>query len=112
MLLIVDEAQTALGRCGDLFAIEHPSNNRVVPDILTMSKTLGNGLPLSAVIASNAVAQAAQERGFVYVIQAYERYTQNRYLLQPFIQVLYYARERSAPRGSGIESAINSSAQQ
>jgi 4-aminobutyrate aminotransferase-like enzyme len=66
MLLIVDEAQTAMGRCGDLFAIEHPSNDGVVPDILTLSKTLGNGLPLSAVIASNAVAQAASEQRFIF----------------------------------------------
>ena len=66
MLLIVDEAQTAMGRCGNLFAIEHPSNDGVVPDILTLSKTLGNGLPLSAVIASNAVAQAASEQGFIF----------------------------------------------
>ena len=72
MLLIVDEAQTALGRCGDLFAIEHSSNDGVVPDILTMSKTLGNGLPLSAVIASDAVAKVAKEEGFMYVLETYE----------------------------------------
>ena len=66
MLLIVDEAQTALGRCGDLFAIQHSSNEGVVPDILTISKTLGNGLPLSAVIASNLVAQAAKDGGFMF----------------------------------------------
>ena len=63
MLLIVDEAQTALGRCGDLFAIQHEG---VVPDILTLSKTLGNGLPLSAVITSNKIAQAAEEKGFLF----------------------------------------------
>ncbi|KAM3500369.1 hypothetical protein MY10362_006467 [Beauveria mimosiformis] len=49
MLLIVDEAQTGVGRCGDLMAINH---EQVVPDILTLSKTLGNGLPLSAVVTS------------------------------------------------------------
>ena len=53
MLLIVDEAQTGLGRCGDLFAIQYEG---VVPDILTLSKTLGNGLPLSAVITSDKIA--------------------------------------------------------
>lgn len=41
MLLIVDEAQTGVGRCGDIMAIAHEG---VVPDILTLSKTLGNGL--------------------------------------------------------------------
>lgn len=61
MLLIVDEAQTGLGRCGDLFAIQHEG---VVPDILTLSKTLGNGLPLSAVITSNKIAKVTEERNF------------------------------------------------
>ncbi|KAI1632652.1 pyridoxal phosphate-dependent transferase [Biscogniauxia mediterranea] len=43
----VDEAQTGVGRCGDLTDGDH-TRGRVVPDILTLSKTLGNGLPLSA----------------------------------------------------------------
>lgn len=64
MLLIVDEAQTALGRCGDLFAIDYEG---VVPDILTMSKTLGNGLPLSAVITSHEIAKVAEERDFMFI---------------------------------------------
>src|ERR1700753_3921763 len=63
MLLIVDEAQTAMGRSGDLFAIQHEG---IVPDILTMSKTLGNGLPLSAVITSSAIAKVAEERNFLF----------------------------------------------
>ncbi len=61
ILLIFDEAQTGLGRVGELFAFE---SDGVVPDILTLSKTLGGGLPLSAVIASDAVAEVARERGF------------------------------------------------
>jgi len=63
MLLIVDEAQTGLGRCGDLFAIQHEG---VVPDILTLSKTLGNGLPLSAVITSNKIAVAVEKKDFMF----------------------------------------------
>lgn len=63
MLLIVDEAQTGLGRCGDLFAINYEG---VVPDILTLSKTLGNGLPLSAVITSNEIAKLTEERNFMF----------------------------------------------
>jgi 4-aminobutyrate aminotransferase-like enzyme len=63
MLLIVDEAQTGLGRCGDLFAIQHEG---VVPDILTLSKTLGNGLPLSAVITSDKIAAVVEERSFMF----------------------------------------------
>ncbi len=65
MLLIVDEAQTAIGRAGDMFAFTH-GNEGIVPDILTLSKTLGNGLPLSAVVVSNRVAEVCEERGFMF----------------------------------------------
>ncbi|KAK3688811.1 2,2-dialkylglycine decarboxylase [Podospora appendiculata] len=63
MLLIVDEAQTGIGRCGDLVAINHEG---VVPDILTLSKTLGNGLPLSAVVTSNEIARVCHERDYCF----------------------------------------------
>ncbi len=63
ILLIFDEAQTGLGRVGDLFGFE---SDGVVPDILTLSKTLGGGLPLSAVIASDTVAEAARGNGFAH----------------------------------------------
>ena len=63
MLLILDEAQTGLGRTGDRFAFEHEG---VVPDILTLSKTLGAGLPLSATVASAEVEQACYERDFLF----------------------------------------------
>lgn len=63
MLLIVDEAQTGVGRCGDLFAIDH---EEVVPDILTLSKTLGNGLPLSAVVTSSEIERVCTERDFCF----------------------------------------------
>lgn len=66
MLLILDEAQTALGRAGDMFAFQHPGNGGVVPDVLTLSKTLGNGLPLSAVVTSDAIAAKAKENGFLF----------------------------------------------
>lgn len=61
ILLIYDEAQTGLGRTGTLFGFE---SEGVAPDILTLSKTLGGGLPLSAVIATDDVASAAKENGF------------------------------------------------
>ncbi|KAH6670387.1 4-aminobutyrate aminotransferas-like protein class-III [Halenospora varia] len=63
MLLIVDEAQTGVGRCGSMFAIEHEG---VTPDILTLSKTLGNGLPLSAVITSKKIEETCYDRGFLF----------------------------------------------
>jgi 2,2-dialkylglycine decarboxylase (pyruvate) len=64
MLLIVDEAQTALGRVGTLFAFEQ---HDVVPDLLALSKTLGGGLPLSATITTDALEQDAFDKGFLHV---------------------------------------------
>ncbi|KAJ5611261.1 hypothetical protein N7510_007980 [Penicillium lagena] len=63
MLLIVDEAQTGVGRCGDLMATIHDG---VVPDILTLSKTLGNGLPLSAVVTNAEVDRVCSERDYCF----------------------------------------------
>ncbi|MBV9569080.1 MAG: aminotransferase class III-fold pyridoxal phosphate-dependent enzyme, partial [Hyphomicrobiales bacterium] len=63
MLLILDEAQTALGRTGTMFAFERDG---VVPDILVLSKTLGAGLPLSAVMTSEAIGDACATRGFLF----------------------------------------------
>ncbi len=63
MLLILDEAQTGIGRTGMMFAFERDG---VVPDILTLSKTLGVGLPLSAVMTSDALSAVADERDFLF----------------------------------------------
>jgi 4-aminobutyrate aminotransferase-like enzyme len=63
MLLIVDEAQTGLGRTGRLFAFEH---HGIVPDILTLSKPLANGLPLSAVVTSAELDDAGRRNGFLF----------------------------------------------
>ncbi|KAF2108412.1 dialkylglycine decarboxylase [Lophiotrema nucula] len=65
MLLITDEAQTGIGRAGDMFAFTHDGDG-TVPDILTLSKTLGNGLPLSAVVTSNQIAAFAKENDFMF----------------------------------------------
>ena len=64
MLLILDEAQTGIGRTGTMFAFDRDG---VTPDILTLSKTLGAGLPLSAVVTSRAIEEAAHERGFIFL---------------------------------------------
>ncbi|PVD07323.1 aspartate aminotransferase family protein [Streptomyces sp. CS207] len=63
MLLILDEAQTGLCRTGDWYAFQHEG---VVPDILTVSKTLGAGLPLAAVLTSPEIEERAHERGFLF----------------------------------------------
>ena len=61
MLLIFDEAQTAFGRTGRNFAFEGLG---VVPDILTMSKTLGGGLPLAATATSPDIEEDCSPQGF------------------------------------------------
>lgn len=63
MLLILDEAQTGLGRTGTMFAFERDG---VVPDILTLSKTLGAGMALSAVMTNEKVSAIADERNFFF----------------------------------------------
>ncbi len=52
-LLILDEIQTGLGRTGKMWASEHWG---IVPDIMTVSKGLGGGLPIGAAIATAEVA--------------------------------------------------------
>lgn len=63
MLLILDEAQTGLCRTGDWYAFERDG---VVPDILTLSKTLGAGLPLAATVTSAEIEERAHDRGFLF----------------------------------------------
>ncbi|HMG49049.1 MAG TPA: aspartate aminotransferase family protein [Inquilinus sp.] len=63
MLLILDEAQTGIGRTGLMFAFERDG---VVPDILTLSKTLGAGLPLAAMMTTEALADEAEARDFLF----------------------------------------------
>ena len=55
MLLVLDEVQTGLGRTGKMFAYQHYG---IKPDILTVAKALGNGLPVGAAIAGNNVSSA------------------------------------------------------
>ena len=63
MLLILDEAQTGMGRTGTMFAFERDG---VVPDILVLSKTLGAGLPLAAVMTTEQISQTADDHGFLF----------------------------------------------
>lgn len=63
MLFIFDEAQTAF-RLGKDFAFQHFG---VEPDILTLSKTLGGGLPLSAIVTSAAIEADCHDKGFLHL---------------------------------------------
>ncbi|MCJ2143066.1 aspartate aminotransferase family protein [Methylobacterium sp. E-066] len=63
MLLILDEAQTGIGRTGLMFACERDG---VVPDILTLSKTLGAGLPLAALVTTAEIEERCHARGFLF----------------------------------------------
>lgn len=63
MLLIVDEAQTGVGRTGTMYAFERDG---IVPDLLTLSKTLGAGLPVAAVVTTEEIENVCHERGFLF----------------------------------------------
>jgi 4-aminobutyrate aminotransferase len=60
MVMIVDEVQTGFARTGKLFAIEHTG---VVPDLISMAKSLGGGLPLSAVTGRAEIMDAPAPGG-------------------------------------------------
>lgn len=64
MLLILDEAQTAFGRLGPMFAFEF---FEIVPDILSLSKTLGGGLPMAATAVSAEIEESCFEKGYLHV---------------------------------------------
>jgi acetylornithine/N-succinyldiaminopimelate aminotransferase len=52
LLLIVDEVQTGMGRTGKLFGYEHAG---IEPDVMTLGKGIGGGVPLAALLAKEAV---------------------------------------------------------
>ncbi|MCM8784169.1 MAG: aspartate aminotransferase family protein [Candidatus Omnitrophica bacterium] len=54
VLLIVDEVQTGMGRTGEFFCFQ---NYGIIPDIMTLAKALGGGLPIGAMVARSGVAE-------------------------------------------------------
>ena len=61
LMVIIDEAQTGLGRTGRMFSSEHDG---VVPDFLTLSKTIGAGLALSSVLTTAEIEDKCYENKF------------------------------------------------
>ncbi len=53
-LLMLDEVQTGIGRAGRFFAFQHAN---IVPDVCTVAKALGNGVPIGACLAGNGAAE-------------------------------------------------------
>lgn len=56
-LMILDEIQTGMGRTGKMFAFQHSA---ITPDIMTLAKGLGNGVPIGACLAKGEAAQLFQ----------------------------------------------------
>jgi len=65
ILLIVDEVQSGLGRTGKWFAIEHFG---VKPDVITLAKPLGGGLPISAIIGRSEVMDSLPSLGHTFTL--------------------------------------------
>ncbi|MDO5668920.1 MAG: acetylornithine transaminase [Corynebacterium sp.] len=57
ILMVCDEVQTGVGRTGDFFAFQHDG---VLPDVITMAKGLGGGIPIGATIARGKAAELFQ----------------------------------------------------
>ena len=56
-LLMLDEIQTGMARTGEWFAFQH---NKILPDVMTLAKALGNGVPIGACLANEKAADIFQ----------------------------------------------------
>ncbi len=65
ILLAVDEVQSGLGRTGKWFAIEHFG---IEPDIVTLAKPLGGGLPISAIIGREEIMESLPPLGHAFTL--------------------------------------------
>ncbi len=63
ILLIIDEVQTGFGRTGKLFACEHYD---LEPDLLCLSKAIGGGFPIGAVLCSSSIKVALGKHGTTF----------------------------------------------
>jgi len=60
ILMIVDEVQTGFGRTGRMFAVEHSG---IVPDIMTLAKSIAAGMPLAAVVGKKEIINSVHPGG-------------------------------------------------
>jgi acetylornithine/succinyldiaminopimelate/putrescine aminotransferase len=61
MLLIFDEVQTGVGRTGDWFFAGGEAAGGIVPDVVTLAKALGSGVPVGACLTTDEIASAIKE---------------------------------------------------
>src|SRR3989440_4107952 len=61
IVLIYDEVQTGVGRTGDWFFAGSEAGDRVVPDIITLAKALGSGIPVGACLVTEEIASHIKE---------------------------------------------------
>jgi acetylornithine/succinyldiaminopimelate/putrescine aminotransferase len=61
VVLIYDEVQTGVGRTGDWFFAGSPAGDGVVPDIVTLAKALGSGVPVGACLVTEAISSHIKE---------------------------------------------------
>src|SRR5213082_926093 len=61
IVLIYDEVQTGVGRTGDWFFAGSKAGDRVVPDIVTLAKALGSGIPVGACLVTEEIASHIKE---------------------------------------------------
>ena len=61
VVLIYDEVQTGVGRTGEWFFADSPAGDGVVPDIVTLAKALGSGVPVGACLVTEAISSHIKE---------------------------------------------------
>src|SRR5204862_1548733 len=61
IVLIYDEVQTGVGRTGDWFFAGSSAGDGVVPDVITLAKSLGSGIPVGACLVTEKIASHIKE---------------------------------------------------
>ena len=104
-LLIFDEVQCGIGRCGKMFAFEHFN---IVPDILTLGKALGGGMPIGAFISSKEIMHSLTENPALGHITTFGGHPVNCAAARACLDVLSTENwiEQAEKKGQSLEDAI------